>query len=293
MKILISGGSGLVGRNISLYLTGKGDITILTRDISKIKKNDSLKYITRLDKGDYFDVVINLSGARLNKKRWSKEFKNELHQSRVGVTKNLYESIKLMEKKPLTYISASAIGIYGSDESRVFDENTIKDDSSFSQKLCLEWEREARKFEDLGCRVSILRFGVILSNEDGFLKEILLPFKLGLGAIMGDGNQFFSWIHVKDLVSAIKFIIDNKLEGAYNLTSPNSVTNKEFSASLAKTLSRPLLFKFPKWLIKIIFGQMGEELILSSTNVFPRKLINNGFKFEFANIDHALEDLFK
>lgn len=290
MKILIVGGSGFVGRNLSHLLSKEHDITILTRGISEDKKLPDVKYVYDILKGDNYDIIINLSGARLNAKRWSEEFKKEIYESRVVYTKKLLKKLVDLHISPQLYIAASAIGIYGHRGSDILDETSEAEALNFSANLCKDLESEAEKFTKLGCKLAIARFGVIL-GDDGFLPEILPSFKLGLGAVMGSGEEWFSWIHIKDAISAIKHIIDNNLEGKFNIVSPNPVTNKYFSHKLAKALKRPIFLKLPKWLIKLLFGQMGEELILSSIKVTPKRLLETNFKFNYSDISDAIDNV--
>ncbi len=290
MRILIAGGTGFIGRHLSSYLVSQGyKVTILTRLIPS-KKNSSFHYRDSLNNQDSYDVIINLSGKSLNSGRWNNKLKNELINSRIDSTQKIINYIKETKEKPNVFINASAIGVYGSHFFEKFTENSQKKEQSFLSNLCEKWENIASKVSDPNIRVCYLRTGIVLGSDGGALKSMQIPFKFGLGASLGDGNQWMSWIDIEDVVRSILFIIQNKeISGPVNIVSPNPVTNKEFSKTLANSLNRPLFFSIPKFIIKILLGEMGSELLLSSQFVVPEKLIKNGYTFKYAHLKDALK----
>lgn len=299
MKILITGGTGLIGSTIALALIEENPnicITILTRNNLLVGKtsNSQIKYIDdfgNIDK-DY-NVIINLAGEPINKGRWTDSKKARILSSRMDITKKLIEYISKLEKKPELLISGSAIGFYGSHQSQIFTEDSKAVDNGFTHQLCKTWENIANEAKDFGVRVVNLRTGIVLAKSGGILKEMLLPFKLGLGCKISDGGAWMSWIHIKDLCNIIMYIINNKnIEGPVNCSSPNPVQNREFSKSLAKALSRPMFLTMPSFIVKIIFGEMGETLLLNGQRVLPNKIIKAGYSFEFDNLKKALDNLF-
>jgi uncharacterized protein len=299
MKILITGGTGLIGSNIARALIAEYqniDITIFTRNASLTgaSSNIQIKYIDDFNNLDNdYNVIINLAGEPINKGRWTDSKKARILSSRIDITKKLIEYISKLEKKPELLISGSAIGFYGSHQEQIFTEDSKAADDGFTHQLCREWESIANEAKDFGVRVVNLRTGIVLAKEGGILKEMLLPFKLALGCEIGDGKAWMSWIHIKDLCNIIMYIIKNKnIEGPVNGIAPNPVQNREFSKALAKALNRPIFLTMPSFIVKIIFGEMGETLLLNGQRVLPNKITKAGYSFEFDNLKKALDNLY-
>jgi uncharacterized protein (TIGR01777 family) len=209
------------------------------------------------------------------------------------MTQQLIKWISNQEKKPTILISASAIGYYGEQETSPLDEYSKAHDG-FTHDLCQQWEDAALQAESLGVRTCIMRLGVVLGKHGGALSKLLPAFRYGLGSQLGDGKQILSWVHLDDVCNAVLFFINNQdLSGIFNITSPIPVSNKEFTAILAKTLRRPVLFSTPKQLIKIIFGQMGECLLLKGQAIKPTRLIAAGFQFQYPLLSDALQSIIK
>ena len=292
MHILITGGTGFVGSSLTNFLLGKGyRITILTH-----KKNitiggvKAISNINEIKSNEKIDGIINLAGAAISK-NWSDNYKQELITSRVNTTKEVILLIKRLEKKPDILISASAIGYYGSQDDNIIDEKS-QSHNEFTSQLCHKWESEALKAEDIGVRVCITRLGVVLGPNGGALKQMLPTFKMGIGGKIGSGKQYFSWVHIDDVILAFSFLIENKKQsGIYNLTAPNPITNAHFTKALGKQLKRPTIFSVPSFVIKILFGEMGETLLLKGQRVLPKQLQQAGFIFKYPKIDEALENI--
>lgn len=294
MNILITGGTGFIGNHLVEYLLSeKHNIIILTRDKTKVTKGiKAISDVNEIKPNETIDVIINLAGAPISK-RWSDDYKKEIIDSRLNTTKNIITLIKKLKQKPEVLISSSAIGYYGSKSDSIFDENS-RPHNEFTHQLCKKWENEALKAEKLGVRVCITRLGVVLGKNDGVLKQMLPYFKIGLGGRIGSGKQYFSWVHIDDVISAFSFLIkDKKQNGIYNLTAPNPITNKEFTQGLGKALKRPAIFPMPAYVVKLLFGEMGETLLLQGQRVFPKKFKDAGFKFKHPKIDEALRSIIK
>lgn len=272
MKVAINGASGFVGRAISEKFN----------DLIILKRTDSEKAL--VDKLQDVDVVINLAGAPIIK-RWSPAYKKLLVSSRVETTRTLVKCINQTNVKH--FISTSAIGIYPND--RACDEQCEEHANDFLADLIRAWEAEA-----LACdkTTTILRYGIVLGARGGALAKMLLPFKLGLGGVIGKGAMKTSWIHIDDLLSIYDFVISQNLEGVFNATSPYPVTNLELSRSLAKSLYRPLLFSIPTFVFKLIYSE-GASALIDSKEVFPYKLLQKGYQFKYERISTALNALFQ
>ncbi|MGB4192094.1 MAG: TIGR01777 family oxidoreductase [Rickettsiales bacterium] len=299
MKILITGGTGLIGSNIIKALIAEYqniNITIFTRNtlLTENSSNIQIKYIDDINKLDKdYNIIINLAGEPINKGRWTDSKKARILSSRIDITKKLIEYISKLEQKPELLISGSAIGFYGSNPTQIFTEDSKADDDGFTHQLCERWENIANEAKDYGVRVVNLRTGIVLAKEGGILKEMLWPFKLALGCQIGDGKAYMSWIHIKDLCNIIMYIINNKnIEGPVNGTAPNPVQNRDFSKTLAKVLNRPMFLTMPSFIVKIMFGEMGEALLLNGQRVLPNKITEAGYSFEFDNLNKALDNLF-
>jgi len=281
-------------------LLGHGyDVTVLTRYHDKTAKHFNYSVaiadncIEKLDLlyDEAFDVVINLAGQGITDKRWTPKVKKQLRDSRLLTTQQLIDYFRHARKKPALLISGSAIGYYGFQKDWLLDEQAFGD-SSFSSKLCQEWEHVAHQAEALGIRTCYLRTGIVLGKRGGALAKMLPAFKMYMGGPMGSGEQWMSWIHIADLVGIIiSIIINEEIEGAVNATAPNPVTNKMFSSTLAGVLRRPAFIPMPAVMLKLLLGEMAIELLLAGQRVIPKKMQEAGYRFEYEELEAALRDL--
>lgn len=297
-KVLLVGGSGMVGIQLQKKLLDRGySVSILGRSKSKFENIDS--YIWNIETGEIneaaisaADYIINLAGAGIADSKWSEARKKVIISSRVDSTKLLVETIKKTNSNPKAYISASAVGYYGAKTSdKIFKEEDLPADD-FLSNCCQAWEDSSKELKDLNIRRTIIRIGIVLSNNGGALTKMIPPFKLGLGSAIASGKQHMPWIHIDDLCEIfIKAIEDSKMEGVYNAVSPNPVTNEEFSAELAKTLKKPYwLPNIPTTIMKLILGEMS-ILVTEGSRISCNKTLSKGFTFKHPKLKEALNDL--
>lgn len=299
MKILITGSTGLIGKQLLDHLKGH-HLILLTRNIEKAQCDLShlalphVEFISSLSLFDNFngiDVVINLAGEPIANKKWTQKQKQKITQSRCHLTQQLVDLCQMSSTPPGCFISGSAIGYYGCHGDNNIDENTRVTSSEFTHQVCQQWERIPLQINHSATRVCILRTGIVLSLSGGALKKMLLPYQLGLGGPIGDGKQYMSWIHIDDMVSAILHLIfEEKSQGIYNITAPHPVPNRVFSQALAAELQRPHFLFTPRTLLKAILGE-SSVLLLDSQRVRPKHLVDEGFKFRYSRIESALKHL--
>jgi uncharacterized protein (TIGR01777 family) len=297
MKILITGGSGLIGSSL-IPILRSCDVSVYTRNVSMAEqilghKIHFLSTLTHLSNLDDYDVVINLAGEPIADKKWTDEQKRKIEHSRWSITEDIVTLINAGENPPKLLISGSAIGFYGRQKDQIIDENFSSPHDEFSHQLCKRWESLAQKAQSDKTRVCILRTGVVITKRGGALQKMLMPFKLGLGGPIGDGSQYMSWIHLEDMLQGIAHLIANEsCEGVYNFTAPNPVTNAEFSHELAASLSRPCIFKVPKFVLRMMMGEMA-DLVLYGQRVVPKRLEESGYQFIYPKISQAFDCLRK
>ncbi|MCU0350070.1 MAG: TIGR01777 family oxidoreductase [Flavobacterium sp.] len=301
MKVLITGATGLVGKELVKLLLQNGvQIHYLSTTKSKLEQQENYKGFywnpttAELDENAFEGVtsIIHLAGATVAK-RWTKVHKQEIVESRVLSTKLLYQYLSKSTHQVEQIISASAIGIYPDSLDTIYSESNTTVDNSFLGSVVEKWENEVDLFERLSIKVAKVRIGIVLAKKGGALQEMAKPIRFGLGAAFGSGNHYQSWIHVQDLVSIFYFILKNNLEGIYNGVSPYPVTNSELTKAIAKVLEKPLLLpNVPKFAMKLLLGEM-HEILFSSQHVSARKLLDNGFQFQYAALDKALQNILK
>ena len=296
MKILITGGTGLIGRRLCKALLAKGhELTVLSRKPETVaaKCGAVVQAMATLDEwhtDTVFDTVINLAGEPIVDARWTAERKQRLWQSRVSITEALIQCIANATHKPSVLLSGSATGFYGDGGDTILEESRLPA-TDFGGQLCSAWESVAQTADAFGVRVCLLRTGLVMDSAGGLLGRMLLPFKLGLAARLGDGKQWMSWIHVDDYVAIVLLLLENQqATGAYNMTAPEPVTNSEFTQTLAQVLHRPALFVAPAFLLKLLLGEMS-VLLLGGQRALPTKLQTLGYDFTYANLETALKSL--
>lgn len=296
MNILISGASGLIGKELVHFLTEQGHTVLpLRRDTDNAPGNapcwDIKQKIVQLDPVQKIDVVIHLAGENVAQGRWTAVKKRKILQSRVEGTSLLAEFFAAAEHKPRLMISASAIGFYGERGNEELDENSKKGDG-FLADVAAAWEEATRPAAEAGIRVVNTRFGIVLSPDGGALAKMLSPFKMGLGGTLGDGKQYMSWVSMQDVVQAFGHIIQHEeLCGPVNIVAPQPVTNREFTRILGNVLCRPAFFPVPKRFLSLFLGEMARELLFASARVSPRKLQESGYVFAAPELRSALRRL--
>ncbi|MBE0538762.1 MAG: TIGR01777 family protein [Ignavibacterium sp.] len=300
-RIVITGATGLIGKKLVNALANHGDkVIVFSRNAGKAKSIfsktiecvewDYLKPDEWKSKIENSDAVIHLAGINLFSKRWNESFKQAVLESRELSTRNLVEAIKSCANKPKVFISASGIGYYGDCGETLLVENSPKG-NDFLADVCEVWESESRKIGEYGIRNVQIRTGLVLSLEDGALKQMLPPFKFFIGGPLGNGKQWSSWLHIDDIVGIYLHAIDNKnLSGAVNAAAPNPVRMKEFAKTLGKALHRPSIFPVPIFVLKIVVGEAA-EVVTASQKVDVQKLLNSGYKFKFPDLYKAFQNL--
>ncbi|WP_243347906.1 TIGR01777 family oxidoreductase [Parabacteroides sp. FAFU027] len=283
MKIVISGGSGLIGNHLNYEFTRQGNEVInLDRSLYQPERSERLAQVLA-----DCQVVINLAGATINHP-WTPKYKQEIYNSRILTTRALVSAINSLDSKPKLLISASAVGAYPPDVN--CDESFTEYGTDFLATVCRDWEAEARRVSP-EVRLAITRFGVVLAAEGGALPEMIRPYKYMLGGKIGNGSQGFPWVHVEDLVGALVFIVENKeLSGLINITSPERVTNDEFNRVLSHVLKRPALLSVPKWALFLALGERA-NMLTSGQMVYPGKLFQYDYAFRYQSLKLALRHL--
>ncbi|WP_404339601.1 TIGR01777 family oxidoreductase [Pseudoalteromonas mariniglutinosa] len=295
MHIFITGGTGLIGKHLCPFLLHHHHVTVLSRNPTKanILLTHNIEAVDSLNDVDFnsVDVVINLAGEPIVNKRWSNAQKQNLVDSRIKLTKNLANAIKNCEAPPHTFISGSAIGYYGRQSNELIDESFNDIYPEFSHVLCRDWEHAALKAQSSATRVCLLRTGIVLAKQGGALAKMLPPFKFAVGGPIADGKQGMSWIHIDDMIQLILFIIKHhEISGPINATAPNPVDNNEFSYTLANVISRPAMLRMPKWMIRLMMGEMA-DLLLYGQFVVPKKVLDHQYRFHYPELKSALESL--
>lgn len=295
MKILISGASGLVATHLIPTLEAKGhEIFKLVRKTPRGPDEirwDALKGFPDDERAklDNFDAVIHLAGDSIASENWSDAKKRKIRESRATGTRVLVDALRTAPNPPKIFISASASGIYGDRRDELLTEESAIGEG-FIPEVCDEWERESRRAEEFGARVVNPRIGVVLSKEGGALDKMLTPFKLGVGGVVGSGKQYMPWIALDDLLAVIHFALENEsLAGPVNTVSPQTATNEEFTKTLGKVLNRPTILPIPEFAIRLLFGEMGETLLLQGQKMTPKVLQDAGFQFQYPDLEEALK----
>ncbi len=295
MHILVTGGTGLIGRHFIRQYQQDHLFTVLTRSKERAarvlpKDCQLLDDLNSLTNANPFDAIINLAGEPIVDKRWSQERKRQLEMSRWDITASLTRLIKASSRPPEVFLSGSAVGFYGRQNEQLVDEFTPAH-TEYSHTLCDRWERIAREAHSDHTRVCLMRTGIVLWAKGGALARMLPAFRLGLGGPMGDGGQYMPWVHLQDHINAMGFLLrEDACEGAYNLCAPHPVTNAQFSQALARQLHRPCLMRVPASLLRLLMGE-ASDLLLTGQRAIPKRLQDEGFHFQYGELTQALADL--
>jgi uncharacterized protein (TIGR01777 family) len=299
MKILITGGTGFVGTQITSHLIREGyGVTILTRSLRGAKASSpGISYLEGdpTKKGPWqeaiknHNTVINLAGASIFSK-WTEEHKKAIRESRVSTTQNIVEGLPSDPSKKITLLSTSAVGYYGfCGDEELIEDSPPGDD--FLARIAKEWEGEALKAREKGARVVITRFGIVMGEKGGALSQMIPLFKKYIGGPIGSGKQWFSWVHIKDLAEVFAFLLKHpEISSPVNVCSPNPVRNKDLAKALGKALHRPSFIPAPGFMVKLFLGEFG-SVILEGQRVIPRRLLDNGFVFQYPDIEKALQNI--
>jgi hypothetical protein len=293
MKIVVSGASGFIGSALVPFLTSQGyQVARLVR--SKVQPGG--KDIHWDPSAGFIDVpalegceaAVHLAGENIAEGRWSSEKKARIRNSRVEGTHLLAEALSELKSKPKVLVCASAVGFYGNRGAEIVREDSSPG-SGFLAEVCQEWEAAAKPAKAKGIRVVHLRTGIVLSANGGALGKMLLPFKMGVGGVIGSGEQYWSWISIDDMLGVVHLALTNpQLNGPVNAVSPNPATNREFTKTLGRVLSRPTIFPMPAFVARAVFGEMGEEMLLASTRAEPSRLVAAGYRFKHPELESAL-----
>jgi hypothetical protein len=296
-RVLITGATGLIGRQIVNALISRGDdVIVLTTNADRAKKVlPSVKHFFHSDnylllKDEKIDAVINLAGMNLGIKRWNDDVKKQLYDSRINTTAKISELISIMKNKPKVLVSASGVDYYGSrGVDYMFEESGHGDD--FISKLCVDWENEAKKAEKVGARVVTIRTGFVLAKDSKAVEKLVKPFKLFIGVYPGSGNQYMSWIHIDDLVGIYLYAIDNPdVKGAINAAAPEPVPMKRFCCEIKQILNRSVILPIPEFLVLLVAGEVG-KLVLNGRRAVPDKIIKLGYSFKYERVHEAWKDI--
>ena len=298
MNITVTGASGLIGRRLLKNFKSAGHgLHVLSRHAGTnlppgvgISTWDPMQGPPPEEALRNADVVVHLAGEPVAQ-RWTEAAKQRIRESRVKGTRNMVQRLAAMEKKPEALVCASAIGYYGSRGEEMLHESSAPA-AGFLPEICVEWEREAVAAEAFGIRVVRIRTGIVLDARGGALKQMLTPFRMGIGGKLGDGRQWMSWIHLTDLASLFQYAVENPARGAINGVAPGPVTNADFTRELAKAVHRPAMFPIPGFALKLLFGEMS-EVLLASQRVVPAAAESLGFRFRFPELSGALADVLR
>ena len=290
MKVFVTGGTGLIGHALVKRLLEDGhDVTVLTRQ--SLDSSEAVTYISSIDNlKTRQDIIINLAGASLADRRWSRAYKKEIRTSRIDLTQVLVSRLRKIGMPDLL-ISGSAIGIYGESKVRDFSE-TDGVGSGFSAELCRDWEASIGDIGSEDARCVLLRTGVVLDKARGAYPQMTQSFRFGLAYWMGQGDHWLSWIHLTDMVGAIMHCIQNEaVSGPVNMTAPNPVTHRSFADEVRNVTTTVTGIGMPGWVIRLMVGEMADELLLVGQRVMPNKLLSTGYEFQFGELKNAIADI--
>jgi uncharacterized protein (TIGR01777 family) len=294
----MSGAHGFVGKALSASLTRDGHEVVRLVRRERVLGQPEVEWHPNQGRIDAkhiegFDCFVHLAGESIASGRWTDEKKRKIRESRVRGTSLLSETIAGLTHPPKIFVSASAIGYYGDRANEVLNERSAPG-KGFLSDVCVEWEDATTPAASSGTRCVKTRFGIILDADGGALEKMMTPFKLGVGGRIGDGTQWMSWIALDDVVAGLRFVIDNSaMTGPVNFVAPEPVTNAEFTETMGKVLSKPTILPMPAFVARLALGEMADALLLASTRVEPKQLLDNGFRFQHQNLQSALNHILK
>jgi hypothetical protein len=301
-RIIITGATGFIGRALCKRLVEGGyEVVALSRNPKRGSESlrNQVKIVNwdaktaegwaNLADGAY--AIINLAGENIGSGRWTERKKRRILESRLNAGGAVVQAVEQAESKPKVVVQASGIGIYGNRDDEILDESSLPG-SGFLVEVAKPWEESTRKVESVGVRHVIIRTGVVLGADGGFLSRVLLPFRLFMGGRLGSGHQWIPWIHLDDEVRAIVFLIEKEnLRGVFNLTAPNPLTSKDFFRLLGRVMRRPSWLPVPGFALRLLLGEMAKELILSGQRAMPKRLLDSGYEFEYPDAESALREI--
>lgn len=296
MKILLTGGTGLIGKRwIRRLLEADHEVSVISRSVDGARKRLGtrvrlFRHVDDISNFERFDVIVNLAGESIAEGRWTEERKRSILESRVRVTRQCIRLMERLEEKPQVFLSASAVGYYGYGETPQTESDPAG--SGFLADVGQAWENEAVKAEALGVRTCRMRIGIVLAREGGAYPKMLPPFQFKVAARLGNGRQWMSWIHIEDVLSAMDWLISkNKLSGPFNFVVPEPVTNREFTRIMGKVKGALIWTTTPAPILRALLGEMADHLLLQGQHVVPRALRDSGFTFAYPDLEKALRQL--
>lgn len=301
MNLLIAGASGFIGRQFIAALGNNYQVTVLGRNEKHLRALFPTAHaVATWDtlpsfNAQQYDAVINLCGHNIGASRWTEDVKKDIIQSRVTTTTTLVNWLIGAQSFKTHFYAANAVGIYGAQplgDTTLLDEDTVIDyyqPKDYLSEIGIRWEQALDGAKQVGIPVTITRFGVVLKKDEGMLKKLYPAFYMGMGSVIGDGQQIISWVHYRDVVGALLFLLDHPdCTGVFNITAPNPVSQREFAQTMARVMKRPLLLTMPAFMVRLLFGEMGEALLLSGQRVVPKRLVKADYQFQLPKLEDAL-----